>query len=367
MTVSAVSSRGRALIREAVADLRGQRLKALALLAVLACVAALALVVERDAATARADLDALLASPSSTVIRLETQDGGQTIPASIAGAAASVTGAAAAFVLGEPVIAEPHGIPADGRTVVMREVIGDPGWPTAPSCGAAWISGATAHRLGLADGVGALTVPGEGRPTVAAISTASTGSIPRFLADYALLRSCETNPAAELVVLAHSPDQVANVVASTEKLFPVEDRAGLRIQSQAGRIADARTASQAAQSSATRLAATAAIAASLLATLVLTGLVLQRRREFGRRRALGATRTDIVILIVIESLVGTTLAALIAAAAVKTSQALTDRPASPLQYLVGVTLMLICAGTLGGLIPGLIASRQDPAKEIRVP
>ena len=63
MTVSAVSSRGRALIREAVADLRGQRLKALALLAVLACVAALALVVERDAATARADLDALLASP----------------------------------------------------------------------------------------------------------------------------------------------------------------------------------------------------------------------------------------------------------------------------------------------------------------
>ena len=278
MTVSAVSSRGRALIREAVADLRGQRLKALALLAVLACVAALALVVERDAATARADLDALLASPSSTVIRLETQDGGQTIPAPIAGAAASVTGAAAAFVLGEPVIAEPHGIPADGRTVVMREVIGDPGWPTAPSCGAAWISGATAHRLGLADGAGALTVPGESRPTVAAISTASTGSIPRFLADYALLRSCETNPAAELVVLAHSPDQVANVDGrprscsrrgSSRPAHPVPGR----------QDADARTASQAAQSSATRLAATAAITAPLLATLVLTGLVLQRRRS----------------------------------------------------------------------------------------
>lgn len=104
-----------------------------------------------------------------------------------------------------------------------------------------------------------------------------------------------------------------------------------------------------------------------LATLVnVWGLALMRRRDIGRRRALGATRATIMTLMIGQVTVAALTSAIIGAGGVALL-ARGDAPIPNLPYITAVVLALTGISAIAAGIPALIASRRDPLSELRVP
>jgi putative ABC transport system permease protein len=103
---------------------------------------------------------------------------------------------------------------------------------------------------------------------------------------------------------------------------------------------------------------------------VISFLVTQRTQEIGVRMALGASRGDILRLVMGRSLrliVCGTLAGLIAAVAasrVLSSLLFSVGPRDPVSYGL-VVMLLVCVGLVASLIPARSATRVDPAVALR--
>src|SRR5262249_25333931 len=104
---------------------------------------------------------------------------------------------------------------------------------------------------------------------------------------------------------------------------------------------------------------------------VVAFLVMQRTREFGIRRALGATATRIVFGILAETL-RTALLGIGAGVMIAAALALLFAVTIPIipklnivPYVVGTAVVIIAAGA-AALIPSLRTTRIDPSRALRV-
>jgi putative ABC transport system permease protein len=106
---------------------------------------------------------------------------------------------------------------------------------------------------------------------------------------------------------------------------------------------------------------------SVLIAGLLTASILMRRREYGRQRALGATRGLVLALVLCEVAIESTLGGLLGAviAYVVLAFAQTSQPSFAF-YAATVFCSVLAAGC-GALLPGVLASRRDPVQELRVP
>ena len=106
---------------------------------------------------------------------------------------------------------------------------------------------------------------------------------------------------------------------------------------------------------------------ALLVAAILYGLVMLRRRDFGRRRALGASQRLIVSLLLTQmaalSLTGAVLGSATAAVGLWAS----GDPLPGAAFFVAVGILATGVGTTAALLPALAAARRDPLKELRVP
>jgi putative ABC transport system permease protein len=99
----------------------------------------------------------------------------------------------------------------------------------------------------------------------------------------------------------------------------------------------------------------------------LTGLVTLRRKDFGRRRALGAPRS-LIILLVLTQTAGLALTGVIIGSGVATVVLFAGGDPLPGIAFTGAIAVLAMAVSLGAaLVPAIIASRRDPITELRVP
>lgn len=92
-----------------------------------------------------------------------------------------------------------------------------------------------------------------------------------------------------------------------------------------------------------------------------------RRRDIGRRRALGATRATIMTLMIGQVTVAALTSAIIGAGIGVALLARGDAPIPNLPYITAVVLALTGISAIAAGIPALIASRRDPLSELRVP
>lgn len=104
----------------------------------------------------------------------------------------------------------------------------------------------------------------------------------------------------------------------------------------------------------------------LLVALVATADVLLRRRDLGRRRALGATRADIILLITARTAIASGLGAALAAPAVWGWLATTETTPSVATPAAWAILAVLVAAT-GALPAAVMASQQDPVRVLRTP
>lgn len=106
---------------------------------------------------------------------------------------------------------------------------------------------------------------------------------------------------------------------------------------------------------------------ALLVAGILYGLVMMRRKDFGRRRALGATRGYIVTLLMAQ----TALLALVGAGvgfAISLLLALVFGDPLPHPAFVGALAVLaVVSALIAALAPAIVASRREPIRELRVP
>ena len=117
-----------------------------------------------------------------------------------------------------------------------------------------------------------------------------------------------------------------------------------------------------------RQLALGAIAVGLiLVTLTMTLAVGTRRRDFGRRRALGATRSGIVALTVLEAAIPVLAGVLLGAAAGLAAVALWIGTIPPIGFIIGGTGLIAITGVAAAIPAAANAAWQDPLAILRVP
>jgi putative ABC transport system permease protein len=105
----------------------------------------------------------------------------------------------------------------------------------------------------------------------------------------------------------------------------------------------------------------------LLVAIVQIALVLLRRKDFGRRRALGATRGLIIALVLIQAVCLAVAGATLGVTASVVALTAIGDPLPGLDYTVAVVALAVCVSVAAAIFPAILASRRDPIKELRVP
>lgn len=261
----------------------------------------------------------------------------------------------------------------DGHTVGVRRLwasswkrIGLP----SPQNGSAsvYATDATLASLGLADGVGTI----RARDGIEWF-VAGTAQLPSFLAalgSSVLILEKErttTERFDQITVLTRSTSHIEAIANVLGTLVNLDDPSKFTI-SASQQLAEVRSAIRGQLSEFGRnLALGITSITSVLTCSVMILSVMQRRRDFGRRRALGATRSLIAALIVAQTGGLSAIGAIAGIGVASTVLMTTDAPTPPLDYLAAVAVLAIQVSLVAAIVPAILASRRDPIRELRVP
>ena len=168
-------------------------------------------------------------------------------------------------------------------------------------------------------------------------------------------------------VLARRPEDVAPLAESVRTVLGPEDPASVVVETSAT-LAEIRFAVQGELGEYGRQLVLMVLGAGLvLVALNVYGTVTTRRRDFGRRRALGADRAAIAVLVTVQTLitgvVGAVLGSSVGSAVI---WRVTGGPPDT-AFVVAVAVLAVTATVLGALPPAVVAARRDPVRVLRVP
>lgn len=261
----------------------------------------------------------------------------------------------------------------DGPRVPTRFLYGhrlaDLGIPPAtPEAGQLGYASSTAlEQLGMIDGIGAVTLT-----TTESYGIGGRIETPDFLRSFEPLVLIPqhdwagTETVGLIVVIAKTPELVTPIADILGTVLAAEDPGQVQIHTSEA-LAQLRALIQGQLGSFSRglVLALMALTGTLVAVL-LYGLVMMRRKDFGRRRALGATRTFIVSLLLLQtaflSLIG-----IVAGMATSAGILLATRDPLPgLEFAGALAVLTLLTTLIAALVPALVASRREPIRELRV-
>jgi len=231
----------------------------------------------------------------------------------------------------------------------------------------AWGSVDALEALGMNDHSGTAT-------SAAGTSYSIQGELvtPTYLSDIQPLlvtpqSSRSSGTVAVVVVVAKSPALVKSLIPVVMGLTDASDRSKIKIET--SQALESVRSSVNHQLSAFGRGLTLIIfgATGALLAAVLCGLVLLRRRDFGRRRALGASRSLVVSLVLTQTLFVALLASIVGTAAAAATLLLTGDPLPSLTYSIAVAVAATVATIVAAVPPSFLAANRDPIKELRVP
>ena len=361
-----------ALLREATASARSQPVASiLTLLIVAGMIVAVTLTTGRTVAAEQGVLSTIdSAGTRSIVIRA---DDGAGVTSEVMTRVRAVEGIE--WVAGfSSAIDATNALVPDGTRVPTRYVYTDdlalldiPEKPALPGA-LAYASPDALEQLGLPDAAGGITLT-----TGAGYAIAGPLSTPDFLTGFEPLvlipqpESTDVHTVNLIIAIAERPELVAPVADTLVSLLAPNDASRVTVQTSEA-LAHLRTLIQGQLGSFSRglVLVMLAITGTLVA-IILYGLVMMRRKDFGRRRALGATRGLIIRLILTQTallaLVGTFTGTLLAAGILIT---VGDPLPGPV-FLIANGILATATATLAALLPALLASRREPIRELRVP
>lgn len=262
----------------------------------------------------------------------------------------------------------------DGSRVPVRLAYGDDlsrlGIPSdVPLPGElAYASPIASTQLGLPDVAGGVSLL-----TGATYGVAGSVTTPDFLSGFEPLvivpepNATGAEPIGVIVVVAETPELVAPVAESVVSVLGSLDATKVSVQTSEA-LAQLRALIQDQLGSFSRglVLALLALTGALVAVL-LYGLVMMRRKDFGRRRALGATRGLIVALLLTQTAVLAIAGAALGLVGSTVALMVSGDPLPGAAFTAALGILAVAAATIAALLPALIASRREPIRELRVP
>jgi putative ABC transport system permease protein len=226
---------------------------------------------------------------------------------------------------------------------------------------AAYASAQALHQLGMPDGAGGVTLS-----TGAEYSIAGRISTPSYMKSFEPLvlvpqaRDDGRSLVNVVVVIVRDADLVSPISSAIAPLLAPTDPTQVTIQT-SQTLADIHSLVQAQLSTFTRALVLALLGVTgVLVAVIMYGLVTMRRKDFGRRRALGATKSLIVTLLLIQT-------GLLALATACVLLLVEGDPVPDPDYILALGVLTLAAVLLAALVPALSASRKEPIRELRVP
>lgn len=170
-----------------------------------------------------------------------------------------------------------------------------------------------------------------------------------------------------LVVIAERPDLVAPVAETVQSVLAVADPTKVSVQT-SEQLATLRALIEGQLGGFGRSLTLAILGlTAVLAAAILYGVVMLRRKDFGRRRALGAGQRLIIALLMTQVGLLAVLGAIAGSAVALIVLAATGDPSPGLGYVAGVAVLAVAIGLIAGALPALAAARREPIVELRVP
>lgn len=229
-----------------------------------------------------------------------------------------------------------------------------------PTLGQALIGPAAQSRAGLRMPAGELA-------TVEAVAVGIVGLVdgtdPLNIIDELILRPLGRHePLRTIYVAAREPSDVDDVVSFLPSLLDATDPTSVRVEAPV-LLAEVRRVVQGDLSRFGRNITLLVLAAGVVLIAMTTfGTVALRRKDFGRRRALGASRPVLIGLILTQT---TLTAAFGAVLGTIITAAITQPP--PADFTVASVILTTLAALIAGLGPALLSAFQDPVAVLRVP
>jgi putative ABC transport system permease protein len=174
-------------------------------------------------------------------------------------------------------------------------------------------------------------------------------------------------PVAVLVVVAASPRLVSAIVRATESILAVDDPSKVKFSTSES-LATLRQLVQGQLGAfGSGLVAIVFSVSAVLVAAILYGLVMFRRRDFGRRRALGASRSLIVGLLLCQTAGLSLCGAIIGSAIAVAALLITGDPLPGVAFFLAIAMLATATAVVASIVPAVAAALRDPLQELRVP
>lgn len=230
----------------------------------------------------------------------------------------------------------------------------------------AWAGPGVATALGFSDGVGGL----RGRGVEAALVGSFVAAAPLERLNGDILIPGEPGGSHRVLTIWVSVSDVTllpDVTTAVRASLVAKAPGGLRIETATELAALSGDVAEDLAQNARLTVGGLVLAVAVLIAAVQFGRVAGMSRDIGRARALGASRSMIVLQILLNAGLCGTIGALLGVGA---GLAVTGVVAGTLPgagFTLGVAVLMVLASVLGSVIPAIRASRLDPVSILRVP
>jgi len=233
----------------------------------------------------------------------------------------------------------------------------------------AWASAEALSQLGMPDGVGGIVAASGADFGV--VGSIAVPDYLEFLEPLVIVpqraHAEAPEPVAVLVVIAARPDLVSPLATAISSVLAVDDPSTVTVSTSEGLAAlRALIEGQLGSFGRNLVVVIFAMTAALVA-VILYGLVMLRRKDFGRRRALGASQNLIISLLLVQVATLAGVGAILGCSVAAIWLVVTADPLPGFQFFLAVGVLAVVVGVVAALLPALAAARRDPLTELRVP
>ncbi|AXH37565.1 lipoprotein ABC transporter permease (plasmid) [Humibacter sp. BT305] len=257
-----------------------------------------------------------------------------------------------------------------GQKVAVRDLwVENSTWLSFPTGAEPGVYGSDAalDTLGAPDATGAVrAVDGT---TYSILGRATPPDFLNFLEPFAVVPRdrAASGPVSVLVVVAQRPDLVTPLSQTVQSVLAVPDPTKVQV-STSENLATLRALVQGQLGSYGRsLVLVVFGVTAVLVAAILYGLVMLRRKDFGRRRALGASRGLIISLLLFQTAIVSAVGALLGNVTAALGLVVSGDPLPAWDFFAAVSLLAIVVSVAAAALPAIAAARRDPLTELRVP
>lgn len=355
------------IVREALAGALSARV-ATALVAVVAgAMCAVALLMAGQAQANRAQAAQRLSAPEARVLSVTTTDGSGIVNPVTVQASRSLDSAVAVLGLSAPSDAVNSALGRGSTAVPLWEAIGDVRSAVTvvdgrwPEPGEAIASTTTASAFGLQGPAGGAELNSGRQIPIVGVYRPDEAFPALGAGILAVPDPQTTGPYASLHVPIDNVADAGSAQAAVLGILAPPDPSTITVRSPVGA---ARTAldldRQLAEYARTQLVTVVGVGALLVAGVVLAD-VLIRSRDLGRRRTLGITRLDLVLLVCVRTGIAAGLGVVLGGGL--TAAVLRDQVR--LEGVVGVAVVTTASAVLAAVLPSVFAAHRDPVRVMR--